>query len=93
MGADMWWRLEFYNERRNILALYGLEASSPGAAVLAGRKAVLAEYPAAPARRRRPSLWERAQRLANPDGGGWTLYRIGTEDGPGSTSAAATHAA
>jgi hypothetical protein len=93
MGADMRWRLEFYNEQRNILARYGIEASSPGAAVLAGRKAVLAEYPAGPVRRRRLSLWERAECLAIPDGTGWVLYRIGKDDGPGATSVAAAHAA
>jgi hypothetical protein len=81
----MKWRMEFYNERRGILARYGVEASSPGAAVLAGRHEVLAEYPSPPARRRRLSLFERAERAATQDDSGWVLYRFGKDNGQGST--------
>jgi len=71
----MRWRVEFYNERRRILARYGIEAPLPAAAVLLGRSAVLAEHPPAPARRRL-SLFERAKRAGGHDGSGWVLYRI-----------------
>jgi hypothetical protein len=81
----MKWRMEFYNERRGILARYGIEASSPEAAVLAGRNALLAEHPSPPARRRRLSLFERAERAATQDDSGWVLYRLGNENGQGST--------
>jgi len=76
----MKWRMEFYNERRGILAPYDIEASSPGAAVLAGRTAVLAEHPSGPARRRL-SLFERAERVGGQDASGWVLYRIVKENG------------
>jgi hypothetical protein len=55
----MTWLMEFYNERRGILACYGVEAPLPAEAVLLGRKAVLAEYPSTP-RSSRLSLFERA---------------------------------
>ena len=77
----MKWRVEFYHERRGILARYGIEASSPGAAVLAGRNAVLAKHPSPPARRRRLSLFERAERAATQDDSGWVLYRLGKDNG------------
>ncbi len=83
----MRWRVEFYNERQGILARYGIEASSPGAAVLVGRHAVLAEHPLAPAQRGL-SLFERAERAADHDGSGWLLYRIGNDNGQGSTDVA-----
>jgi hypothetical protein len=89
----MRWRVEFYHEGREILAHYGVEASLPAEAVLAGRAALLAEHPAVPVRRHRLSLWERAERLAIPDGTGWVLYRIGKDDGPAATGLTATHAA
>jgi hypothetical protein len=79
----MKWRVEFYHERRGILAHYAIEAPSPAAAVLGGRKAVLAEDPAPPARGR-PSLFERAERTGGQDGSGWVLYRIAKGDGNGS---------
>ena len=69
------WRMEFYSERRGILARYGVEAPLPAAAVLLGREALLAEYPPARARRRL-SLPERAERAGGQDGSGWVLYRI-----------------
>ena len=71
----MMWQIEFYNERRRILARYGIEAPSPAEAMLLGRHALLAEYPPVRARRR-PSLFERAERVGGQDPSGWVLYRI-----------------
>ena len=88
----MRWLMEFYNERRGILARYDIEASSPGTAVLAGRNAVLAEHPSRPARKRRLSLFERAERAAGQDDSGWVLYRLGKDNGPGSTGVAPARA-
>ncbi len=79
----MKWLMQFYNERRGILARYGIEAPLPAEAVLLGRKAVLAEHPSIP-RRRRPSLFERAQRAGGQDASGWVLYRIVKEGQHGS---------
>ena len=70
----MKWRLEFYHERRRILARYGIEAALPAAAVTLGRRALNAEYPAAPGGR--PSLFKRAQAIEGQDPSGWILYRI-----------------
>ena len=79
----MRWLMEFYNERRRILARYGIEAPLPAAALLLGRKAALAEYPSSP-RGRRPSLFERAERVGGQDASGWVLYRIVKDNGQGS---------
>src|SRR3989441_8024019 len=68
--CGMRWLVEFYNERRGILARYGIEASLPTAAARLGRKAVLAGHPPARARRR-PGLFARARPRRGPDGGGW----------------------
>ena len=76
----MKWLMEFYNERRGILARYGTEAPLPAAAVLLGRKAVLAEYPSTP-RRSRLSLFEQAERVGGQDASGWVLYRIVKDNG------------
>jgi hypothetical protein len=84
----MKWQVEFYNERRGILARYGIEASSPGAAVVAGRDAVLAEYSSPPARSRRLSLFERAERTGGQHSSGWVLYRIVKDNGHGSAGMA-----
>src|SRR2546422_7881483 len=73
--AGMRWQVEFYHEKRGILARYGIEAALPAAAVLLGRNAVFAEYPSARARRGL-SLLERAQRAQGPDGSGGVLYPI-----------------
>lgn len=71
----MTWRVEFYNERRGILARYSVEAALPGPALVLGRAALLAEYP--PGRARwRPSLFERAECIGGQDGSGWVPYRI-----------------
>ena len=69
------WLMEFYSERRGILARYGVEAPLPAAAVLLGRNALLAEYPPARARRRL-SLLARAEHAGGQYGSGWILYRI-----------------
>jgi len=71
----MRWLVEFYNERRRILARYGIEAPLPAAAARLGREALLAEHPSDPPRGRL-SMLERAERAAGHDGRGWILYRI-----------------
>jgi hypothetical protein len=76
----MRWRLEFYHERRGILARYDVEAPSPAAAVVLGGDAVRAEHPAARTRGRL-SLLERAERGRGDDG--WVLYRIVKDSGQG----------
>ena len=83
----MRWLMEFYNERRGILARCAIEASLPAAAVVLGRNAVLAKYPSPP-RRRRLSLFERAERVGGQDASGWVLYRIVQDNGEGSTGVA-----
>ncbi len=67
-----WW-LEFYSERRQILAHCRVDAPTPATALVLGRRSVLDEYP--PIRTRR-SLFEQAQCVASPDTDGWVLYRI-----------------
>jgi hypothetical protein len=83
----MRWLMQFYNERRRILARYGVEAPLPAAAVMLGWNAVRAEYPPPP-RRGRSSLFERAERVGGQDASGWVLYRIVKDNGQGSTGAA-----
>ena len=73
-----WW-LEFYSERRQILAHCRVEAPTPATALVLGRRSVLDEYPPIPTRRFR-SLFAQDQRLASPDTDGWVLYRIQTVD-------------
>ena len=87
----MKWLMQFYNERRGILAHYGIEASLPAEAVRVGWKAVLAEYPSTP-RRSRLSLFERAERVGGQDASGWVLYRIVKDTGQGSTGVAPAQA-
>jgi hypothetical protein len=82
----MRWLMEFYNERRGILARYAIEAPLPAEAVLLGRKAVLAEYPSRP-ESSRLSLFEQAQRVGGQDASGWVLYRI-SSNGHGATGVA-----
>jgi hypothetical protein len=73
--ATMIWSVQFYNERRGVLARYSVEAALPPEAVVLGRRALVAAYPtAAPARP--ASLYQQAR--AEPDDGGWVLYRIGS---------------
>jgi len=88
----MRWLMEFYNERRGILAHYGIEAPLPVAAARLGRNAVLAEYPSPP-RKGRLSLFERAERIGGQDASGWVLYRIVKENAHGSPDAVPAHAA
>jgi hypothetical protein len=71
----MKWSMQFYNERRGILARYGVDAPLPAEAVLLGWKAVLAEYPSTP-RSGRLGLFERAERTGRQDASGWVLYRL-----------------
>jgi hypothetical protein len=81
----MKWLMQFYNERRGILARYSIEASLPAEAVSLGWKAVLAEHPPTP-RKSRLSLFELAERIGGQDVSGWVLYRIGRNSeqvGPG----------
>ena len=88
----MKWLMEFYNERRGILARYGVEAPLPAAAVLLGWQAVLAEHPSLP-RSSRLSLFERAQRVGGQDASGWVLHRIVKYSEHGSPGVAQAHAA
>ena len=87
----MTWRMEFYHERRGIMACYTIEALLPPAAVVLGWKALLAEH--LPGRARvRPSLFARAQRLGGQDESGWVLYRIVNANGPASAGTAPVQA-
>ena len=71
--------MEFYHERRGILARYGIDAPLPGEAVVLGRRALLAEHPPVPARSR-PSLFKQAQGVEGQHPSGWVLYRIVKDD-------------
>jgi hypothetical protein len=84
--------MQFYNERRGILARYSIEAPLPAEAVQLGWKAVLAEHPSTP-RRSRLGLFERAERIGGRDASGWVLYRIVRDSEHGSPSVAEAHAA
>lgn len=88
----MTWRLEFYHERRGILARYDVGALLPADAVRLGWKAVLAEYPSTPRRGRR-SLFEQAQRVGGQDASGWVLYRVVRDSAHGSPVVARAPAA
>jgi hypothetical protein len=85
-AADMKWLMEFYHERRGVLARYGIEAPLPAAAVVLGRRALLAEYPSPPPARR-VSLFKQAQLVEGQNADGWILYRIVRDDGRASTAA------
>jgi hypothetical protein len=76
----MRWVVDFYNQRRAIVARYEVDAPSAAAAVVSGRQALLLQHPPAPARRR-PSLFERAERIGGQDETGWIVYRIAKGDG------------
>lgn len=88
----MRWLMEFYNERRGILARYGVEAPLPAAAARLGLNAVIAKYPAPP-RKGRLSLFERAERIGGQDASGWVLYRIVRESVQAPADAVPAHAA
>lgn len=78
----MIWSVQFYNERRGLLARYRVEAALPPAAVVLARRELDAAYPRAAAPAALPSLYQQAR--ADRADGGWVLYRIGsvTESGP-----------
>lgn len=78
----MRWHVEFYHRRSGTLAPCRVDAATAEAAVLAGRRAVLAEHPLPAAGRRRPSLFARAERATAHDGSGWVLHRLRRDDGP-----------
>jgi len=88
----MKWLMQFYNERRGILARYAIDAPLPTEAVRLGWKALLGEHPSTP-RRRRPSLFDLAQRIGGQDASGWVLYRIVRDNEHESPDAARAHAA
>ena len=71
----MIWSVQFYNERRGLLARYRVDAALPPEAVLLARRALVGAYPPAAAPARPASLYQKAR--AEPDDGGWVLYRIG----------------
>jgi hypothetical protein len=85
----MRWLMEFYNERRGILARYSIEAPLPAAAARLGLNAALAEYPSLP-RKGRLSLFEQADRVGGQDPSGWVLHRIVKAGASGSPDAVAT---
>jgi hypothetical protein len=76
----MTWSVQFYNERRGLLARYSVEAALPPAAILLGRRALFAEYPSAAAPARPTGLYQQARADAND--GGWVLYRIASVGAP-----------
>ena len=88
----MKWRMQFYNERRGILARYNIDAPLPAEAVQLGWKAVLAEHPPIP-RKRRPSLFELAERIGGQHASGWVLYRIARDSEHESPDVTEAHAA
>ena len=69
--------MQFYDERRRILAQCSADAATPAEAVPLGRAQVIAAHPAGP--RRRPTLLDRAERTGGRDDSGWVLYRIGKD--------------
>jgi hypothetical protein len=74
----MKWRLEFYSERRRTLTRYMVEAPTPAAALVLGRRALLTEYPPTGARRPR-SLFDQAERVGGRESDGWVLHRIASD--------------
>jgi len=69
------WQVQFYNERSRALARYGVQAPTPGEALVQARSALRAEHPLTVSRRPR-SLLEQARHIGGQDIDGWTLYRI-----------------
>jgi hypothetical protein len=76
----MKWVVDFYNQRRAMVARYDVDAPSAASAVVVGRQAMLTQYPPAAARGR-PSLFEQAEHIGGQDGTGWIVYRIAKGDG------------
>jgi hypothetical protein len=88
----MKWLMDFYHERRGILARYALETPLAAEAVRLGWQALLAEHPSTP--RSSPlSLFERAERVGGQDASGWVLYRIEQDSTHGSPAVAQAPAA
>jgi hypothetical protein len=81
MGRQAIWSVQFYNERRGVLACYCVEAALPPSAVLLARRALDTEYPRAAAPAVVASLYQQAR--ADRNDGGWVLYRIASIDQPG----------
>lgn len=71
----MKWLVDFYSQRRTIVARYAVDAPSPPAAVVAARQALFAAYPPRRAATR-PTLFEQAERIGGQNESGWILYRI-----------------
>jgi hypothetical protein len=71
----MKWVIDFYNQRRAIVARYDVDAPTAAAAVVLGRQAMLLQYPRVP-RQGRLTLFERAERIGGQDDTGWIVYRI-----------------
>lgn len=69
----MKWFLEFFHDRRRLLARYAFEAPQPAEAVALGWTALRAEHPSVPRAR---TLFDRATRTGGLDDSGWVLYRI-----------------
>ena len=76
----MIWSVQFYNERRALLARYRVEAPLPPAAVVLGRRALYTAYPPAAAPAASRGLYQQAR--ADRNDGGWVLYRIAKVDEP-----------
>ncbi len=76
----MKWVVDFYHQRRAMVARYGVDAPSAASAVVVGRQALLAQHPPVAARGR-ASLFEQAERIGGQDGSGWIVYRIVKGDG------------
>lgn len=70
----MTWSVQFYNEKRRLLARYSIEAPVAAEAVAVAERALATAYPSS-TRRGRRSLFEQAHR-AQADESGWVLYRI-----------------
>jgi hypothetical protein len=77
----MIWLVQFYNERRALLARYCVKARLPPAAIVLARRALFVEHPRASAPAPPMNLYQRAR--ADRDDGGWVLYRIGSVDPSG----------
>ena len=69
------WVVDFYHQRRAAVVRYDINAPTAAAAVVLGRRALLAHHRPVP-RRGRPSVFERAEQIGGQDGTGWILYRI-----------------
>jgi len=76
----MKWIVDFYHQRRALIARYDVDAPSAAAAVVLGRQALLAQHPPA-SPRGALTLFERAERIGGQDGTGWIVYRIAKSDG------------